>query len=770
MNPDDALLDAKLRDGMALHQQGRLAEAERAYADILARAPAHFGALYLAGMVAVQLGRTQRGVDMLSRATAVNPGFAPAHNELGNGLFALRRLEDAVASYDRAIALKPDLSEAYNNRGAALRDLKRPAEALASCEKAIALKPDFAEAFANCGNALHDLNRSEEALARYDRAIALMPGDAMTHYNRGVALQELRRAEEALASYDQAIALDPRDAEFHNNRASVLRELHRAAEALASCDRAIALRPGFAAAHNNRGVALRGLRRLDEALASYDRAIALQADLAEAWSNRGAVLDKFKRHDEAARCYATALGIDPRHPFAKGHLLHQQMLCCDWTGISALIAAIDGEIAAGDMSAEPFGWQGVATSPRSLQSCAELWNRRWSPASPARPAYPWFGKNEKIRLGYVSGEFRAQATAFLLVGVLEQHDKDRFEVYALDNGWDDRSETRRRVNAAVHRVIDIAGVSDSEAAAAIRDHRIDILIDLNGYFGEARHALFARQAAPVQVNYLGFPGTLGASSIDYIIADEAVIPESDRRFYSEKIAYLPHCYQPNDRRKEIAARPIARAECGLPEHGFVFCCFNNAYKILPEMFELWLRLLRQVEGSVLWLLETNAAMAGNLRRAGEARKIEASRLIFAKPAPLAEHLARHRCADLFLDTLPYNAHTTASDALWAGLPLLTCRGETFAGRVAASLLSAIGLPELVTTSLADYERAAVALATEPGKLAAIKRTLVENRLTTPLFDTALYTRHLEAAYVAMYERRKAGLPPDHIVVEKAKRD
>ena len=375
-----------------------------------------------------------------------------------------------------------------------------------------------------------------------------------------------------------------------------------------------------------------------------------------------------------------------------------------------------------------------------------------------------FANHEKIRIGYLSGELREHATSHLIVGLLELHDNSRFEIYGIDNGWDDQSEIRQRINASVHSIIDIRRMSETLAAAAICENEIDILVNLNGYFGEPRTGVFANRCAAVQVNYLGFPGTLGASYMDYIIADRYVIPENHKEFYSEKIVYLPNCYQANDNKKKIGTYNFTRLELGLPEKGFVFCCFNNNYKILPDVFDCWMRILRQVDGSVLWIIEDNAIAASNLRKEAVARGISADRLVFAKRMPLSDHLARHRLADLFLDTLPYNAHTTASDALWAGLPVLTCLGQTFPGRVAASLLNAIHLPELITTTLEAYEQMAIELATYPERLAATKHKLAENRLTTPLFDTKLFTKHIEAAYTVMYQRHQAGLAPDHITI------
>jgi predicted O-linked N-acetylglucosamine transferase (SPINDLY family) len=583
-----------------------------------------------------------------------------------------------------------------------------------------------------------------------------------TFYNYGIVLKALGRPQEALEQFSQAIALNPANAESWNNRGTVFNDLGDPDAALADFDRAISLNPKYAAAIFNRSRSLTRLRRYDEALLACDQALALKPDMAEAWFGRGFVLHQLRRHDEAAAGYARACQIDPEMPFLKGSLLHQKMLICDWNGFDRLFAEVERGIAAGKLVAEPFGWQGLATSSRSLQRCAELFAaHRFPAASLALPPWPR-AADSRIRIGYLSGEFREQATSLLLVGVLERHDPGRFEITAFDNGWDDHSATRRRINAGVDRVIPLRELNDIRALAAIRECRIDILVNLNGYFGDDRARLFAHRAAPLQVNYLGFPGTLGARYMDYIIADRVVIPPNQREFYCEKVAYLPHCYQANDRNREIADLVYSRAECGLPAHGFVFCCFNNAYKITPAMFARWMRILTQVEGSVLWLLEDSAAAAANLRREAAARGVDPSRIIFAGRLPLPEHLARHRCADLFLDTLPYNAHTTGSDALWAGLPLLTCPGETFAGRVAASLLSNLRLPELIAETMNDYERLAIELATIPARHAAIRQKLLANRLTTPLFDTALFTGTIEALYTAMFERHKAGLAPDHI--------
>ena len=440
------------------------------------------------------------------------------------------------------------------------------------------------------------------------------------------------------------------------------------------------------------------------------------------------------------------------------------MHICDWINFDIECAHLTSSVRNKKANTEPFAFLGISSSPDDQLQCAKLWVAEKYPPF-QKPI--WRGehyRHDRIRVAYVSADFHQHATSYLMAGMFECHDKSRFEITAISIGPEDSSEMRRRLRRSFEHFIDAKALSDAEIASRISEAEIDILIDLKGFTQDARTNVFAQRPAPIQVNYLGYPGTMGASYIDYIIADQTVIPDECRKFYSEKVAVLPNTYQVNDRKRVISDKAFTRSDVGLPSQGFVFCCFNSKYKITPRIFDRWMRILKQVEGSVLWLLEDNTSAASNLKKEAVARGVSSERLVFAKRMPLPEHLARHKLADLFLDTLPYNAHTTASDALWAGLPVLTCIGETFAGRVAASLLNAIHLPELITTTPEAYEQTAVDLATHPEKLAAIRHKLAENRLTTPLFDTKRFTKHIEVAYTMMYERHQAGLAPDHIIV------
>jgi protein O-GlcNAc transferase len=716
-------------------------------------------------LILFEMGKHEDSVECLNKCIALNSRLPEAYTSLGVVLSELRRFPEALASHDKAIALDPVCVAALVNRGNVLYDLERPEEALASYDRAIAIKPDYAEAFSNRGSTLRDLKRPEEALASCDRAIAIKPDYPEALDNRGSALRDLKRYAEALASYDRALALKP---EYYNaliNRASVLRELKRPEEALASCDRAIAIRLDDPVVLNQRGSALSDLKRHAEALESYDRALALKPEYHEALHNRGYLLAVEKRHEEAAWSYKRLLELAPDRHFLKGELLHQQMLCCDWSQFQFLAKSIEEDVRAGRKSAEPFGYQAITSSVQNLRLCAEMYTADKFPRAKT-PLYA--GErydNPRIRIGYLSGEFRQQATSVLMTELFELHDKTRFELFAFDNGWDDSSELRGRIVRAFHEVVDITRLSDVGAAAAVRRRKIDILVNLNGYFGHGRQEVFAQKPSPVQVNYLGFPGTIGADYMDYILADQHVIPPAQQPYYAEKVVYLPDTYQVNDSKRKISERTPARAEVKLPDAGFVFCCFNNNYKITPDVFAIWMRLLNKVEGSVLWLLEDNAAASRNLRHEAQLRGVPPERIVFAKRARLDEHLSRHGLADLFLDTLPYNAHTTASDALWAGLPLLTCLGTTFPGRVAASLLNAVGLPELITGTLQEYEGRAAQLAAKPAMLADIRAKLARNRMSHPLFNTERYRRHLESAYQTMWNRHQRGEPPAAFTVQ-----
>jgi protein O-GlcNAc transferase len=659
----------------------------------------------------------------------------------------LGRANDALVSYDRALAVRPNDADALNNRGIVLQQLNRLDEALASYAEALTLKPDDANTLYNRGNALGKLRRFEEALASYERALAVQPDHVAALLNRAAIFQELKRFQHALASYERALMLRPNDVAVLKNRGVILHELKRYDEALASYDQALALQIDNAEILNNRGLVLHALTRFEDALVSFERALALRPDYVEALNNRGNVLRGLKRFDEAMASYERAMTLEPNHRYALNGLAACSRRTCDWTRHDMLVRDVCRNVREQKSIVLPFILLGYSEDEALQLSCAKNYirNRIGIPPKPLWRGAIW--RNDKIKVAYVRGH----PMAYLMAELFELHDRSKFEVIGISFGPDNRSELRARLVAAFDQFHDVSAKSDHDVARLLNDLQVDIAVDLQGHQKDARPGIFAFRPAPIQVNYLGFPGTTGADFIDYIIADPIILPLDRQPYYTEKIVHLPDCYQVNDRKRPDSTRVPNRAEVGLPAHGFVFCCFNNNWKITPAVFDVWMRLLRDIEDSVLWLLGDNEDAERNLHKEAAIRGINPTRLIFAKRVNSAHHLARHRLADLFLDTLPYNAHATASYALWAGVPVLTCQGQAFAGRVGASLLSAIGLFELVTYTLADYEAMALRLAQEPNLLRAYRDRLVENRLSCPLFDTDRFRGHIEAAYCRMWQ-------------------
>ena len=587
------------------------------------------------------------------------------------------------------------------------------------------------------------------------------PPDAL--YNRAMGHARAGRLADALADLDQAIAARPDFAEGLRNRADLLLSLKREAEAYEAYEHYLKLRPSDAQAWSNRGIAATELRRTEDAVACFDRALSLDPGDADAWNNRANAQFELKRFAAAAADYEKALKLAPDLPYADGFLLQSRLRCCDWSSLAGHNKRIADGVRNGEPVIDPFGYLAISDSPHLQLQCARAWIAEGYKTAPPL----WRGEHyahERIRVAYISGDFRPHPVAFLIAGVFEHHDRAKLETIGVSLGAAGPSELRTRISQSFERFIDARAMTDYEVAKTLRALEVDIAVDLMGFTEGCRTGIFAHRAAPVQVNYLGYPGTLGADYFDYVLADRILIPEIERGFYSEQVVYLPDTYQANDSKRLIADARPSREQAGLPPEAIVFACFNATHKILPEMFDVWMRIMRQVAGSVLWLLEDNALVAANLRREAAARGVGAERLVFAPRVPAPEHLARQGLADLFLDTLPYNAHLTASDALWAGLPVLTCTGQSFPGRVGASLLNAAGLPELITHSLGDFEQLALKLAGDKGALGAIKAKLAANRRNCALFDTMRITRHLESAYATMRERTARGERPSSFAV------
>jgi predicted O-linked N-acetylglucosamine transferase (SPINDLY family) len=606
--------------------------------------------------------------------------------------------------------------------------------------------------------------RYAEAEREFDRACRQAPNEALYWVNLAQAIRKQGQVERALPAARRAAALDPALPIAQRMLAQCLNECGRhelAAEALQQAhgsdeERAVLL--------TERGLALQRAHRLQDSIEPLMQAVRLRPDSIKAWV---ALTDAFKGLNlpEAAwECQRTASALEPDNPYLLCSKIHMGLLAARWDGLEADCARLATLVEEGRNPAPvPFMHLSVpgATAAQHLRTArAHAARVRGQIVPLPPPAAP--RRAGRLRIGYLSNDFHAHATAYLFAGVLEQHDRDRFEVFAYSYGTDDGSPMRARLQQAVENFIDVRTESARSTAERIRADGIDILVDLKGYTLLARPEILVYRPAPVQVQFLGYPGSMGADFIDYLITDAIVSPPQTADDYTEKLAYLPRCYQPNDSRRPLPPAP-PREACGLPPQGFVYCCFNNTYKITPAVFDVWCRLLARTPGSVLWLLDANLQAKDNLKREAAARGIDPQRLIFAPHLPYSAHLARLQHADLFLDNLPVNAHTTASDALWAGVPVVTCRGETFAGRVAASLLTAVGATETVAANLEEYESVALRFAEQQAALSALRSRLRDARKSCCLFSSTGYARNIEGLYELMHMRWLSGLAPDHLL-------
>ena len=745
---------AQSRAAAAHLAAGRLKEAAAAYAEVLARQPEDFEAHYQLGTLRVQLGDSAEGFSLLTAASRLDPAHAETWLHLGMAAQNLGRLEEAVTHYRQAASLKPDDAAAPFRLGVLLRHLRRQDEALAALERCVALMPGEDAPLQQRGELKFEMQDMAGALADFDVLLARNPDAVQALLYRGVALSYLERHAEALAALERAAALAPGRAEIFFNRGVVLEALGHSGEALAAYDEAIRVTPGHADAWNNRGGVLRGQGRLEEAVDAFRRAVGLSPRHLPGLINRGTALGVLNRNREAAADFRRVLEIEPDNVTAQGALLSALLPLCDWAGIEALKPRLAAAVRDGSSNVSPFQMTLAFDDPQLLHDCSVPFLKKLVPVTPARrPALR--PANERIRLAYVSADFQTHATATLIADLIERHDRARFEVIGLSYGADDGKAERARLSRGFDRFLDMHNRTDAEMAEALRALETDIAVDLKGYTLWARPGIFAHGPAPVTASWLGYPGSMAVDWYDYVLADPVVLPHAQQPFYDEKIVHLPDCYQPND-----PSRPRAlamRAAAGLPGQAFVFSSFNIHRKITRPVFEAWMRLLIALPGSLLWLLDDTANDV--LRAEATSRGIDPARLVFAPKLDLREHLARAACADLMLDTMPYGAHTTTSDALWMDVPIVTVLGPSFANRVAASLLTAIGLPELIASSLDEYEALALALAHDPARLAALKAKLAANRTTAPLFDAGRFCRHIERAYETMMEIARAGEAP-----------
>jgi protein O-GlcNAc transferase len=732
------------------HAAGRLDDAISAYRQAIDIEPAYADAFNNMGNAFKDKGQIADAISAYQRAIELNPRYAEAFFNMGIAFKSLGNLNDEISAYREAIAINPAFPEALNNMGNALKDQGQIDGAISAYRQAIEIKPLYLDAYHNLGVALNEKGLLDEAISAYQHVIEVNPAYASAHYNLGIAFKAMGNLEDAVLAYQRAIDAKQSYSDAYFNLGNTLQELGRNEEAIVAYQRALEIEPTYAEAYNNMGNRLKGLGQLDEAISAYRRALDMKPAYAEAYNNLANALKDQGKLDEAIEGYRKAIEIKPSYAAAEAHLIFELQQICDWNSLHQ--SGNDQKVLGITTSAvPPFALLAAEDCPnrqleRSIVHAHETFRIRPTPTKLKNSR-----RTKRIKVGYFSADFHNHATMYLMAGVFREQNRRRFDVHVYSYGPIKSSDMRDRLTSDVTKFFDIADLADQPAVELARSHSLDIAIDLKGYTQNTRSEIFQHRLAPIQINYLGYPGSMGVDFMDYIIADPVVIPEDQRAFYSEKVIYLPHSYQPNDDTRPIAKTKTSRADFGLPEDAFVFCCFNNNYKISPREYDIWMRILGKVNKSVLWLLRSNKWAEQNLRKEAEKRGVDANRIIFADRLPHAEHLARHKHADLFIDTFNYNAHTTASDALWAGLPVVTKIGKQFAARVAASLLTAIDLTELITENEVEYENLILDLAGSPRKLKNVRKKLEANRRTSPLFDTKRYARNFDTALMTAFE-------------------
>jgi len=679
-------------------------------------------------------------------------------------LYNQMRLEQAFLLASQLLIKYPNSGVLYNLLGGLNARNGNFDEAINNYIQALKIRPDYAEAYYNMGNAWKDKCALAEAIDNYKKAITIRPDYAAAYNNMGVTLTMLGDLEAALVCYEKSLRIAPNYTEAHYNMGNALREQENFKKAIASYKHTIKLSPEHALARNNMGVAYNSIGEFELAIQSYNGAIENRPNYAEAYYNLGNTLTNLGVLSSAIENYQKAIKIRSTYHAARIALLNAQRYTCFWSDserTSQHILALEKT----SVSVAPFNTLSLEDSPARHRRRSELYTKENIKKVAIHPFPRPAVLPARLRIGYFSADFKKHPVSYLMIKVFETHNRDSFEIFGYSLGNSINDGMRDRLVRGFDVFKEVRDLSGREIALLAQKDRIDIAIDLTGYTKQGRPTIFSNRAAPIQINYLGYPGTMGAEFIDYIIADQNLIPKNCRRFYSESPIYLPHHYQAQDDELPIAKETPSRESLGLPESAFVFCAINNSYKISPSEFEIWMRLLLRVNGSVLWLLETNLWMKSNLSREALSKGVDPDRLIFTQTCGHEEYLARFRQADLYLDTFIYNAGATASNALWSGLPVLTKLGEGYTARMAGSLLSSIGLPELITTTEFQYEELAYELATDPVLLTAIRKKLILNRASSPLFKTDLFTRHLESGYSQAYHRYFEGKDPETIFVQ-----
>ena len=761
MNQNDEIL---FEQALAAFNARNYSGAKKKLLTLLKSDPVHIDGYHLLGVSLALMDDHKNALKYYREAINLKTTDAQIFSNYASSLSAIGDHENALEAQKKALKIEPNNFEYLYNAGNLLCALGNFESSLIYYQNALKNNQTFAPIYNNYGKALFDLKRFSESLEYFDQALKIDPYYLNCLNNKGIALKELKYYDESIKVLQIAYSINNNHAETLSNIGIVLCALHKFKEALNFFQRAVELKPNYAEAWSNKGAVFNYFKKFNDAISCHDRALNITPNYAEAWSNKATSLVEINKYSDALKCYEKALVLKPEFEWIFGNVIHTKMKLGLWNDYENDLSKLINDINSRKKSVQPFVSLFLIDDPVIHQQCAEIYVSNLFSTNQKLGLFENKTKRNKIRIGYFSADFGSHAVSSLIVELLESHNKNLFEIIGFSFSSNDGGAMYSRISNTFDEFIQIDDMSDHEVAILARNKQIDIAIDLGGFTGANRFGPFAFKLAPIQVNYLGYPGTSGSNFMDYIIADQTLIPEEQRNCFNEKIVYLPNCYQPNDSSKVITYKFKQRSELDLPENSFVFCCFNNNYKIQPNIFKTWMHILSVVDHSVLWLLMDDDALKINLSNEAKNLGIDPSRLIFAKRLAVSEHLGRHTFADLFLDTFPYNAHTTASEALWSGLPILTLQGKSFASRVASSLLRAMDLPELICQSQDEYKSKAIFLAKNPSEISALKMKISQNKSSSPLFNTQLMTHNLESAYTKMYQAYLDGRNPDHIYI------
>ena len=754
--------------GATFHEAGKLEDTVQCYERVLELRPDFAGMHNNLGNVLRELGHFDKAVLSYEKAISITPDFVEVYYNLGITFQELKQLDNALSNYKKAIEIKSNYKEAFNNLGIVYKELKEFDLAIQSYKEATNINPKYAEAFNNLGILYRDLGQPNEAFASYNEAIKIFPDYDEAHNNLGILYMDSGQIDKAIVSYKNAINANESFIEAINNLGIAFMNLGQIEQSINYYQKAISIDPNFALTYNNLGIAYKHVKNLDAAVKCFDKAINLDPNYSDAFSNYGNVLTTMDNFEEALIKYQHAYEINPNKDYILGNVLHTRMHLCFWDDFSNNLNKLKKQINEGQKRIDPFSFMALIDDAELQEKVSKIYSKDRFPKSDLLPQIKYYPKHKKIRIGYFSGDFREHPVSTLTAGLYESHNRDFFEIYAFSYGPDTNDEMNIRIKAGVDHFHDVQRMSHKDIALLSRSLEIDIAVDLGGYTASAKTDIFAIVTAPIQLSYIGFLGTMGADYYDYLVSDLTIIPKQCQKYYSEKIIYLPN-FQANDTKQTYSISNFSRKDIGLPEKGFVFCCFNNTYKFTPLTFDSWGRILKNVPDSVLLLYASNKAAEKNLIKEIVKRGIDSERIIFGKHLPIEGYLGRYKVVDLFLDTSPYNAGTTSSDAMKMGLPVITFQGQSFSSRMGASILKAINMPELIANTQKEYESMAIELAKNPKKLKQIKEKLAKNIKSAPLYDTLLFTKHLESAFKLIYERHHKGLKPDHIFIEDSKK-